>query len=133
MAWDSQTITSPSLITGMRPCGFIARNSGVSSPPKPLPSSICPFPSPRSTSSLTADRLMHRPRGDQGDEITTHRLAKLDVAPVCEFVLARGAQHQAVFAEGNAIHAVGQRVLGAKPQIGGARGDGVPDLAAFAL
>src|SRR5262249_4589087 len=47
MAWDSRTIVSPSAITGMRPCGFMARNSGVSSPPKLLPASMrsCARPS----------------------------------------------------------------------------------------
>src|SRR6266404_1697251 len=48
MACDSQTIVSSWRITGTRPCGFIAKNSDVSSPPNWPPASICSCASPSS-------------------------------------------------------------------------------------
>src|SRR5665213_1419301 len=51
MAWDSQTAASSSLITGTRPCGFMARKFGVSSPPKSPPASICRCARPSSPTS----------------------------------------------------------------------------------
>src|SRR4051794_33485026 len=58
MACDSQTTTPESSITGTRPCGFMARNSGVSRPPNEPPSSTCLCAMPSSpTSHITFCKL----------------------------------------------------------------------------
>ena len=82
---------------------------------------------------VAGDMGVQRARGDQADEIALHHLAKIDLPPVRQFVLARGDQDQAVFAEGYPLDAVGQRVFGGEPEIGRAGDDGVRDVAAFAL
>src|SRR5258705_1220089 len=82
---------------------------------------------------MPAYMCMQGARGDQADEIAFLHLAEIDLTPARQLILARGNQHQAVFAVGNPLNTLGQRMLGREPEIGGAGGDGARNLAAFAL
>src|SRR5882757_6994081 len=82
---------------------------------------------------MSADMRVQGARGDQADEIALHHLPEIDLTPVCEFVLTRGDQDQPVFAERNSLDRVRQRMLRREPEVGGTDGNGVRNLAAFAL
>ena len=57
---------------------------------------------------VPADMGVQRDRADQADEIALHHFAEIDLPPVRQFVVARGDQHQAVFAERDPLDIVGQ-------------------------
>jgi hypothetical protein len=62
-----------------------------------------------------------------------HHFAEIDLAAAGQLVLLRHHQHQAILAEGDALDALGQRMLGGKAEVGNAGGDGARDLAALAF
>ena len=82
---------------------------------------------------VSADMGVQRDRADQADEIALHHFTEIDLPPVRQFVLARGDQHQAVFAERDPLDIVRKRVFGGEPEIGGAGRDGAGDVGAFAF
>ena len=82
---------------------------------------------------VSADMGVQRDRADQSDEIALHHFAEIDLPPVRQFVLARGDQHQTVFAERDPLDIVCKRVFGGEPEIGGAGHDGAGDVGAFAF
>ena len=85
------------------------------------------------TGRVSADMGVQRDRTDQADEIALHHFAEIDLSPVRQFVVARGDQHQTVFAERHPLDIVRKRVFGGEPEIGGADDDGAGDFGAFAF
>src|SRR5882757_8400118 len=80
-------------------------------------------------------RNMDLKRGGAGqpDELASPRLLEIDLAAAGERAAARRHQRQAILAEDEALDMVGQRVLGGKTEIGGARGDRRRNVGALAL
>jgi hypothetical protein len=82
---------------------------------------------------VSGDMGMQRARRGQSYEVAARYVAKVDLTPVRQFILPRHDKHQAIFAEGDSLDQVRQRVFGGKSQIRAAAGNRSGDFAALAV